>query len=199
MARPAKFARADLVGAATELAASLGPGAVTMASVAERVGAPTGSIYHRFDSREALMAEVWLAAVEALQAGMLSALQQPSEPPGLLAALFPVQWARADPAAARLVVLYRRQDFVRGPLPEAARSRAEQLAAGLDAALAAFAQETLGAGDLSAKQHAAFLLIDMPHAALRRYLAAGIDPPATVDEIVREAFVALARRQPGPD
>jgi len=36
------------------------------------VGAPTGSIYHRFDSRDVLLAKVWLRAAGAFQSAFLS-------------------------------------------------------------------------------------------------------------------------------
>jgi len=58
-----------------------------MASVAARLGAPTGSIYHRFRSRKELMAETWLAAAESFQAGFIAALHRPARQPGLEAAL----------------------------------------------------------------------------------------------------------------
>jgi hypothetical protein len=97
------------------------------------------------------------------------------------------------------VVLYRRRDFLAGPLPEPLRSRAEQLGADLEAALSGFAATALGSTDLSGRQLAAFLLLDMPYAAVRRYLAAGMDPPLFVEELVRQAFEALARPERGPD
>jgi AcrR family transcriptional regulator len=170
-----------------------------MASVATRLGAPTGSIYHRFRSREELMAETWLAAAESFQAGLIAALGAPSEPPGMGAALHAIQWARAHPTPARLVVLYRRRDFVAGPLPEPLRPRLERLGADLDAALSGFAATMLGSTDLGGRQLAAFLLVDMPYAAVRRYLAAGMDPPLSVERLVRRAFEALARPDPWPD
>jgi hypothetical protein len=36
-----------------------------------------------------------------------------------------------------------------------------------------------------------FALVDVPHAAVRRHLAAGSAPPAEVDALVREAVAAL--------
>ena len=172
---------------------------MTMASVAARLGAPTGSIYHRFRSRKELMAETWLAAAESFQAGFIAALAEPSEPRGVRAALHAIEWARAHPTPARLVVLYRRRDFVAGPLPQPLRPRAELLGADLEAALSGFAATALGSTDLGGRQLAAFLLLDMPYAAVRRYLAVGVDPPPLVEGLVRRVFEALARPEPGPD
>ena len=97
------------------------------------------------------------------------------------------------------MVLYRRRDFIAGPLPEPLRSRAERLGASLDAGLCGFAATAPGSTDLGARQLAAFLLVDMPYAAVRRYLSAGMDPPPTVDAMVRRAFTALARPEARPD
>jgi AcrR family transcriptional regulator len=191
MTRPAQFSRAGLVEAAANLAARNGPAAVTISSVAEHAGAPTGSVYHRFDSRAELMAAAWLGAVASFQAGFLQALQAPSQPPGLEAALFAVRWTRAQAVAARLVILYRRQDFF-ATMPPGLRAEAETLTAELDEALTAFARDSLGGGGLPAKERAAFLLIDLPYAAVRRHLAAGINPPPGVEDLVREAFLAMA-------
>ena len=59
----AKFSEDDFLGAAMALVAERGPSAVTVASVSERVGSPTGSFYHRFASRDVLLGSLWLRAV----------------------------------------------------------------------------------------------------------------------------------------
>ena len=198
MPRRAQFSRDGLVQAAATLAAQGGPASVTVASVAHHAGAPTGSVYHRFDSREELMAATWLSAAASFQAGLLQALRGPSQPPGLEGALFAVRWARSQAMAARLVILYRRQDFFIA-VPPRLRPEAERLTAELDEALSAFAQESLGGGGLAAKERAAFLLIDLPSAAVRRYLSAGISPPPGVEDFVRQAFVAMSPAEGKPD
>ena len=55
MGRPARFAADELLDVALDLAAAGGPEAVTMAGVAEAAGAPSGSVYHRFAGRPALL------------------------------------------------------------------------------------------------------------------------------------------------
>jgi hypothetical protein len=144
------------------------------------------------------MAATWLSAAASFQDGLLQALQGRSQPPGLEAALFAVRWARDEAVKARLVILYRRRDFfVTVPLP--LRPEVERLSADLDAAISAFAQDFPGGAGLAAKERAAFLLIDLPSAAVRRYLAAGISPPAGVEDFVRRAFLAMAPAQGKPD
>jgi AcrR family transcriptional regulator len=170
-----------------------------MSAVAEEAGAPTGSLYHRFASRENLLAEVWVSTMAAFQASFIPALDEASNPLGLAAALYLVRWARANPDAARLLVLYRRRDFVRGELPERLRQTAAELAGGFDQAISEFALRAFGSESLAAKQRSIFLLIDLPNAAMRRYLAAGIPPPQEVDELVMDAVMALSTALAAPD
>ena len=54
------FEDADFLAAARDLAAAGGPASVTVSSVTGRLGAPVGSFYHRFASRDVLLANVWL-------------------------------------------------------------------------------------------------------------------------------------------
>jgi AcrR family transcriptional regulator len=192
MPRPVRFTFEDLIRASVRVCLRYGPGGLTMSAVAEEAGAPTGSLYHRFSSRENLLAAAWVSTMAAFQPGFIAALGERSDPPGLAAALYAVRWARANPDAARLLVLYRRQDFVREALPEQLRQTAAELARGFDQAISEFALRAFGSESLAAKQRSSFLLIDLPNAAMRRYLAAGISPPQDVDELVAEAVTAMA-------
>src|SRR5882724_1847597 len=60
MPRAPQFDQAQILDAAERLIARHGPSGATIGAIAQAVGAPTGSIYHRFDSRDVLLAEVWL-------------------------------------------------------------------------------------------------------------------------------------------
>jgi len=53
----AKFSQEDFLEAALAIIAEWGVSGVTVASVNERVGSPTGSFYHRFASRDG----IWVA------------------------------------------------------------------------------------------------------------------------------------------
>jgi len=65
----AQFDQAGFLAAARTLIAERGLEALTVDSVAERIGAPKGSFYYRFDSRDALLGELWLTTVLAYQEG----------------------------------------------------------------------------------------------------------------------------------
>ncbi|MCA1655082.1 MAG: TetR/AcrR family transcriptional regulator, partial [Pseudonocardiaceae bacterium] len=48
--------------------------AVTTGGISERSGAPVGSLYHRFGSRDALLASLWLRTVRRFQEGLTTAV-----------------------------------------------------------------------------------------------------------------------------
>src|SRR5947199_4637510 len=118
MSRPT-FGHAAFLGAARDLVAQAGPSAVTVSSVTERLGAPSGSFYYRFASRDVLLAELWLATALAFQEDFVGAIKRRD---GLAAALHTPRWVRAHLDDARLFLLYHRDDFVQGVWPQALKS-----------------------------------------------------------------------------
>src|ERR1700723_4206750 len=116
----AVFNHADFLDAALALTAERGPSAVTVGAITARLRAPTGSFYHRFISRNALLGALWLRTVLDFQAGATAALDAGD---GLAAALHTPAWAREHLDEARLLLLYDRDDFVEGVWPEELRER----------------------------------------------------------------------------
>jgi AcrR family transcriptional regulator len=115
-----KFSHEDFLGAALAIIADQGVSGVTVASVSERLGSPTGSFYHRFASRDVLLGSLWLRAVLEFQAGINAALDADD---GLRAALHTPAWVRKHPDEARLLLLYDRKDFLKGEWPSELRQR----------------------------------------------------------------------------
>src|SRR4051794_9577893 len=114
VARPARFTEQDLLRAAAEVAAERGPAGATVAAIAKAAGAPTGSLYHRFASRDLLLGRLWLELIGRFQAGWIEALERGD---AAAAALHSVAWVRGNPREARLLLLYRREDFLAGDWP----------------------------------------------------------------------------------
>src|ERR1700681_2720782 len=129
MVRPS-FAHAAFLAAARDLAAQNGPAAVTVTSVTERLGAPIGSFYYRFASRNVLLGELWLRTVLDFQEGLNAALDGGV---GLRAALHTPAWARTHLDNARLLLLYDRRDFVQGEWPEELRERVAEMTQRMEA------------------------------------------------------------------
>lgn len=121
MGRNAQFSDESLLAAAAELAAAAGASAVTIAALAAASGAPTGSIYHRFSSRDVLLGRLWLDTVERFQAGFCKALDADD---ALGAALHTPRWVYADPTGARVLLLHRARDFHADHWPTELQGRA---------------------------------------------------------------------------
>src|SRR5437764_11227866 len=119
-----KFSHDDFLGAALAVIAERGVSGLTVASISERLGSPTGSFYHRFASRDVLLGSLWLRAVLEFQTGIAAALDAGD---GLQAALHTPAWARKHPDNARLLLLYDRKDFMQGEWPQELRQRVAEM------------------------------------------------------------------------
>ena len=180
------------MGAALRLAAERGPRAVTIGAVAAEVGAPTGSIYHRYQSREELLAELWMGVVEAFQAAFVASLTRAGDVQGAVqTARTMARWARQHPLEARLLLLHRRQDFVAGAWPPGLVGRAAVLEPQMESALSAFARRCLGRADADARARARFALVDGPLGAIKPYLQAGKPVPRVVDDMIEQTVRAV--------
>lgn len=192
MARPRQYSSQGILEAAAGLAAERGPAGATIGAIADSLGAPTGSIYHRFRSKDVLLAELWLQTVEGFQVAFQAALAGPDpREAGLEAALYTVHWVRAHPVPARLLLLHHRDDFVSGDWPPEVVERAAALKAGGDSAMRSFTRRALGSTSAAARRRARFAVVELPVAAVRAHLRAGESPPPIVDELVAEAYGAV--------
>lgn len=184
----AKFDEADFRGAALAIAAERGPLAVTVGSITERLGAPTGSFYHRFASRDVLLGELWLETVLDFQQGTSAALDAGD---GLRAALHTPVWAREHLDEARLLLLYHRDDFVQGDWPQALRNRVAAQTERMAGGFARAANLIFGRAGPDELRRAQFLLAEVPVAAVRRHLERREPPPPIVDELIRVTYRAV--------
>ncbi|MFJ7158847.1 TetR/AcrR family transcriptional regulator [Streptomyces sp. NPDC101118] len=193
MARPPRFDSDLLLDAAVRLTAGGGPGAVTMAAVAKAVGAPSGSVYHRFAGRPALLAEVWLRTVERFQEGYFAVLDGADDPRRAAsgAARYVVEWSREHPEEATLL-LYGPADFGRADWSEEHRRRADAGNARVFATLASLA-DALGipAGDRQGRDRVTLALIDLPLSVVRRHLRAGTPLPPHAEDLTEAGTTAL--------
>ncbi|MEO3889471.1 TetR/AcrR family transcriptional regulator [Nonomuraea sp. B5E05] len=175
MGRPAKFSHDQILDAALAIAAESGPGAPTMAAIAARLGGPTGSLYHRFGSRDLLIARLWLRTVRRFQDGFVRALAAGDAE---AAALHVPRWCREHPAEAALLLLHRREDL-------AARWPAE-LGQDLDQcdARVAVTLDDFAARSGVDRDRLLFAVVDVPYGAVRRHLLGHRAPPPSVDELI---------------
>ena len=190
MARPAKFTDDEILDAALRQVTD-GAGA-TVAGIAAAVGAPTGSIYHRFPSRDVLVARLWLRTVAGFQDGLVAVLaEQDAADAGRHAVRYFLEWTRDHPVEAQLLLLHRRDDLLADGWPDEVRERAAAVAEQFDDALRDYTRRRLGSLSQHAQRRAAFAVVDVPFAAVRRHLAAGEAPPPMLDDLVVRAHDAV--------
>jgi len=182
------FEDADFLAAARDLAAAGGPASVTVSSVTGRLGAPVGSFYHRFASRDVLLATVWLDTALAFQTGFVAAIKAGD---GLAAALHTPTWVRTHLEDARAFLLYHRDDFAHGNWPQYLKDRVVRQGRRVDAAYKRFARDSFGGVGANELQLARFILAEVPKAAVGPYLRQGVAPPAIVDEMIGTTYHAI--------
>jgi AcrR family transcriptional regulator len=192
MGRNAQFKNEQFVDAALKIAAKYGPAAVTIAALAEEVGAPVGSVYHRFLSRDVLLAEVWLRVVVSFQEAFLAALEKGD---GLEAALHTPRWVRQHSAEARILLLYRREELVAGAWPEEFKERVLAIKRQLNGGIRSYAARIFGKAGQEEINRTVFALIDVPYAAVLRYIRLGKKPPRPVDGYIMQTYFTIMRRE----
>jgi len=167
MVRHAKFNKNDFILAAIDLIARGGPAAASMGAIAARVGAPTGSIYHRFTSRSALLGSAWLWALSAMSDEILPHLMLGKSAQAITAL---IHWTEENPAMALVITAYVERDLIDGPLPpklhKALNMAHQRLGAGLSALLK-HEGKALTATNLAL---ANFAIFDGPIAAMKPLL-----------------------------
>jgi len=98
-----------------------GKGAVTLQTIVAETGVSIGSLYHRYGSREGLLAQTWLDAVKSFQGGFLAALEggdaDGDESAGGRAALATPRFCRAERSRAIVLSCCRQSEFLSSATP----------------------------------------------------------------------------------
>ncbi|RKR04071.1 TetR family transcriptional regulator [Maricaulis maris] len=186
MGRPSSFLDETVFAAVANCLVEQGE--VRLQAVTATAGVSTGSIYHRFGSREGLMAAAWLDAVAAFQRRFLAALASPEEMPGLAAALVTPAFCREEVGRALILTTGRRAEMMSDKAPPDMRLRLDQLNAQSKAALEAFARE-----QRLPLARVRLALIGVPLGAVRLYLPAKAVPESLDADISRAVMSLLTR------
>lgn len=187
MGRPTKYSRDAILDAALALFAEEGVEAIRVSRIAERLGAPSGSIYHRFPSRVGLAAALWNRTVAQFQDTLAEVFEASEEVSEARAQLLRVarrslRWCAEHPAEASLL---QAGPSVAGPgaWPADALEERETRQAWL--------QERMGVlADRLAlpPTRVMFALVDMTYAAVRRQLK---HPSELWEQLAMEAIERL--------
>ena len=189
MARPAKFSLDDLLDAAGRVLLEKGRD-ITMAQIADAAGAPTGSVYHRFASREELLIRLWLRSIKRFQVGFIRAGEREEARRAVIEmALCVPRFCRAHPADAKAMTLYRREDLLSTTTGDL-RKEVESLNEDIDAVT-----ENLGVrryGAMNERRRALLYLATRisPYGLLRPFI--GVDVPSWIDDAVAASAGAIA-------
>lgn len=175
-----------ILDAATRLLSAGSADAITIAGVIREAAVSSGSVYHRFPNRAALLAAVWNRAVQSFHDELYPLFD--GEPVAAAVALGrrTVSWCRDHPADAR-VLLAGLASFEPAAWPAESRDarQADQerwdrqirgLVTGLRTATGRATAEIL------------LIVVDLPYAAVRRYLGADRPIPAALEDIVERAI-----------
>ena len=183
-----KFSHDDFLEAALAIVAERGVAGVTVASVSERLGSPTGSFYHRFASRDVLLGSLWLRTVLDFQTGISAALDAED---ALGAALHTPAWVRKHPDKARLLLLHDRKDFLKAEWPPELRERVAEMTQRMEAGSRKWARVIFGKEGRDELRLAQFLISELPVAVVRQHLLRGEQPPELIDRIIRTTYRAV--------
>ncbi|WP_196717497.1 TetR/AcrR family transcriptional regulator [Actinomyces trachealis] len=189
MARPEKFSVDAILDAAARVVLTRGTSA-TIAEIAHEAGAPIGSVYHRFASREVLLVSLWLRCVRDFQQGFVAACHtEPATDAVVAAALHPPLYCREHPAQARAMTLYRHAELVR-TAPEVLRAESSAINDEVNAVSQELARRRYEAADAPriTLLHAATR--QCPYGLVRPYLGGEI--PDWVDEATAACARAIA-------
>jgi AcrR family transcriptional regulator len=195
MGRPSRHHEADILEGAKHVSAEIGPQKLTIAKVAARAGVPVGSIYHRYASRDEILAVVWLDLVEDFQGHFLAAIAgEDAVPAGLAGVRYACTWIRRHPREARLLLLHRREDFAAERWPASYRRRAQRLASRAGASLSAYAARLSGRAGAAQVRTVRFALVDLPMAALRANVEAGTAPAPDMQRLLLHTCAYVLRQ-----
>ncbi|WP_341975553.1 TetR/AcrR family transcriptional regulator [Microbacterium sp. LTA6] len=120
MPRPSRFTTDDVLDAALRAVVENGRDA-TISMIADRMGGPVGSIYHRFGSREEILVRLWLRCIRRFQAGFIRAAEEQDDAfEALLACAVSIpRFCAENPDEAVGLSLYR-QELLLATLPSGA-------------------------------------------------------------------------------
>lgn len=172
MAPPRKHSTDDILDAARALVLAQGPRAASVAAISQASGAPVGTLYHRFGSRDGVLAAAWFRALERYQATALAAeAAHPDDPveAGVALAASVLAFAAGEPDDARMLLAVRRSDLLDGDDGEL-RARLYGGNEALLEALRRIARARWGRADARALERVTRAVVDLPAAAVRRHV-----------------------------
>jgi AcrR family transcriptional regulator len=179
--------------AARTVVLARGTRATTIGAIASACDAPTGSIYHRFDSVDEVLACAWMRAIRRAHDELLSTREQDVVEAAVAGALGVYDFCLREPGDALLLSCFRITDFDALRLRDRVRADLERLNERIDPFFAALAQALGGRRQLDVAQLA---VRDLPYGAALPHIRDGTTPPAQrrarLESAIRAALAGAA-------
>ena len=198
MAPPRKHETDTILDTTRTLVLTAGPRATSVAAIAKASGAPAGTLYHRFGSRNGVLSAAWLRALDRFQSRTMAATGDSSlEIAVAMAAAF-VRFARDLPEDAQLLLTLRPSDLLDGEPDAEFHDTLAAMNAPLLARVNKLAEELYGTADERSVDAVARAVADLPYGVVRRHAYDEPMPPWLEDDVAaaaRALLTAYARHQ----
>ena len=184
MARPSKYTADDILDGALHAVALHGRQA-SVADISRATGVTTGSIYHRFSSRDELLARLWLRSIRRFQAGLLELAAREDAGPALVdSAVYVVSYCRENREKALAMTLWRQPALARTG-PEGVRQEALHVNDTYDAVIRELVARRYGRVTPHRMELVVAACQAVPYGLVRPHLAEGTPIPDWLDDVVR--------------
>lgn len=182
-----------MLDAGATLLVAGGAKALTASGVARSLSAPSGSVYHRFSSRDHLGAALWMRTVERFDAEVVTGLRASGDAVevAVAAARHVVEWSIENPLDAFILTRFRREDLSEDDAPAELARRARDLGDRQREAIEQLAERLERPPDL-----VSFAVAGIAHAAVRRHVGERQPIPAWVSDGVERAVRGLLTESP---
>ena len=181
-----------MLDAARVLLLEQGGRAATVEAIAKASGAPSGTIYHRFGSRDELIARLWIRGVQRSQAAFLAAIEGREPREAVVAGgLSILDFCAEEPADAKLLVAFRHDDLVRAAPTGALAEELERLNEPVERAVVDLTRGLYGRASRAALDRVLLAVFDLPYGAVRRHLVAGRPLPSGLRSDLARAIEAV--------
>ncbi|HEY0062432.1 MAG TPA: TetR/AcrR family transcriptional regulator [Telluria sp.] len=191
MVRLAKFTEDSIINASIDVVAHCGVAAVSISAIASKAGAPTGSVYHRFESRGAILARAWLRVKADFREAVACHWTDGNTWAAVAGFL---QWCRDKPVYAKFLLQCEDCPVFNEPLSAELSAALEAEQDALDLCFQhclAHLQKGRAQADSDAEAVLRFTLFASPIAMIKPYLLQDLPIPARIDAVLRASHDAV--------
>ena len=153
-----------------------------------------GSLYHYFNSRDELLARLWVRAVRRSQAAFCAAAEHPDPERAAAEAAFSIyDFCTRERADARLLVSMRREDLIQAELPVGLMGELKDLNRPVRQALERLARRLYERAGTEEFDRVLLATFDLPYGMARPYVIRGETPPEQRRRLLEAAVLAVIR------